>query len=209
MKIRKFIFVALLGLMFSLAAFQVTASAAEADPTTSPAGGTSTALTPDGTGTVIDDVTVNGKEFYTIKAEDGSIFYLIVDRSRNADNVYFLNGVTEDDLMALAQKNGSSVSSSTASGGSVSSGSQKQPSEPTTPPAPAQKSGPNNNTTTIIFVGIGVAVVGGVGFYLKIVKPRKRGKNSDDDDEFDEYEDSNDEDDRSADEEPDDEPEDS
>lgn len=38
------------------------------------------------------------------------MFYLIVDGKRDDNNVYFLNGVTEADLMALAEKSDGSVS---------------------------------------------------------------------------------------------------
>ena len=54
------------------------------------------AFTPDGTGTVVDNATDgDGKEFFTVETADGNIFYLIVDRQRNAEHVYFLNAVTE------------------------------------------------------------------------------------------------------------------
>jgi len=61
-------------------------------------------LTPDGTGTVVDNVvTQNEIEFFTVFTEEGNTFFLVVDRQRNTDNVYLLNAVTEADLMALAE----------------------------------------------------------------------------------------------------------
>ncbi|GHV39613.1 hypothetical protein FACS189490_03510 [Clostridia bacterium] len=61
-------------------------------------------FTPDGTGSVVDNVTeVDGKEFFTVETPDGNTFYLIVDRQRNSENVYLLNAVTEDDLASLAK----------------------------------------------------------------------------------------------------------
>ena len=58
---------------------------------------------PDGTGTVIETATgEDGRVFYTISTPAGNIFYLIIDHSRQANNVYFLNAVTERDLLALA-----------------------------------------------------------------------------------------------------------
>ena len=70
------------------------------------------AFTPDGTGTVLDTATGEGddKQFYTITTEAGNVFYLIIDGKRNDNNVYFLNGVTEADLMALAEKNEGTMS---------------------------------------------------------------------------------------------------
>jgi len=64
-------------------------------------------FTPAGTGTVIDNATDgDGKEFYTIMTPNENVFYLIIDRQREAENVYFLNAVTERDLLALAEQSG-------------------------------------------------------------------------------------------------------
>jgi len=60
-------------------------------------------FTPTGTGTVIDAATdADGKEFYTIITPAENVFYLVIDRQRETENVYFLNAVTEADLLALA-----------------------------------------------------------------------------------------------------------
>ena len=64
----------------------------------------STALTPDGQGTVMDNVSdADGKEFFTITTPAENVFYLVIDRERDGENVYFLNAVTEADLLALAE----------------------------------------------------------------------------------------------------------
>ena len=61
-------------------------------------------FTPEGTGTVLDNATdQDGKEFFTITTADEAVFYLVIDRQRGAENVYFLNAVTVADLMALAE----------------------------------------------------------------------------------------------------------
>ena len=57
-----------------------------------------------GTGTVVDNATdEEGKEFYTITTPDENIFYLVIDKQKTTDNVYFLNAVTEADLLPLAE----------------------------------------------------------------------------------------------------------
>ena len=62
-------------------------------------------FTPDGTGTVVDNATdEDGKEFFTITTADEAVFYLVIDRQRSTENVYFLNAVTVSDLMALAEQ---------------------------------------------------------------------------------------------------------
>ncbi len=69
----------------------------ENKPDTTPRG-----FTPKGNATVVDNVkTQNEKEFFTISTPNENIFYLIVDRARESENVYFLNEVTENDLFSL------------------------------------------------------------------------------------------------------------
>ena len=64
-------------------------------------------FTPDGTGTVVDNATnQDGKEFFTITTAEEAVFYLVIDRQRETENVYFLNAVTVADLMALAESSG-------------------------------------------------------------------------------------------------------
>ena len=64
-----------------------------------------TPFTPDGTGTVVDNATdEDGKEFYTITTADESVFYLVIDKQKTSENVYFLNTVTTDDLLPLAEQ---------------------------------------------------------------------------------------------------------
>ena len=95
--------------LFSLTCMSVTAYAQSDEPaeeTTPPAATETVAkpFTPDGTGTVVDNATdEDGKEFFTITTPSENVFYLIIDRQRTEENVYFLNAVTEKDLLALAE----------------------------------------------------------------------------------------------------------
>ena len=76
--------------------------------------GTGDALTPDGNLTLIDDILQAGafvsdeteraeKQFITVQSKNGNYFYLVIDRSGDTENVYFLNLVDEADLMALME----------------------------------------------------------------------------------------------------------
>jgi len=61
-------------------------------------------FSPDGTGTVLNYATdTDGKEFYTIITPDEHVFYLVIDRQRNTENVYFLDAVSVKDLLSLAE----------------------------------------------------------------------------------------------------------
>lgn len=151
-------------------------------------------FTPDGSGTVIDNVTDgDGKEFFSIGTEDGSVFYLIVDRQRNSDNVYLLNAVTLDDLVALAEKDGKTINGGTSAiqtpeqpDATNNTQQSTQPEPNTEPPGkPTEK----NDTGMYILIGIAVIAVGGLGYYFKIVKGKKNNVPDEDgeDDNNDEY----------------------
>jgi len=142
-------------------------------------------FTPDGTGTVMDNANSgDGKEFFTVSTPEGNVFYLIIDRQRNNDNVYFLNAVTEQDLMALAEP-GDSTPSPLPPTTSVSPEPDGQtPGEQEAVAPPAEKGG---GSTSIILVVIAVIAAGGLGYYFKIVRPKRNA--ADDDDYADEQED--------------------
>ena len=138
-------------------------------------------FTPDGTGTVIDNAASgDGKEFFTVETPDGNVFYLILDRQRNTDNVYLLNAVTEDDLSSLAKPGGGRSVSAVETQSLL-----QEPAPPETAPeqaadsAPAQSGG--SNTGLIVLIVIAVIAAGGAGYYFKIVRPKKQGTVYDDD----------------------------
>jgi hypothetical protein len=155
-------------------------------------------LTPDGTGTVVDNAhDSDGIEFFTIGTEDGNVFYLIIDRQRSTDNVYLLNAVTEEVLISLAEAGGREVA---AAGSTVSAipapelpddpdeEAGQQPPEYETPEpengAPETQGGDNS---MLVIIGIAVLAVGGLGYYFKIVRPKRNSIYDDDDDEEDNY----------------------
>ena len=73
-------------------------------------------FTPTGNMTLIDDffqieaeATENSpqrdKQFITLESKSGNVFYLVIDRNGDQENVYFMNLVDEADLMALIEEN--------------------------------------------------------------------------------------------------------
>lgn len=146
-----------------------------------------TAFTPEGEGTVVDNATdEDGREFFTVTATDGSVYYLIIDRQRGTENVYFLNAVTKDDLTSLAE-DGAETESGIAAPAPQPEESEAQPEdEQEQVEQPAQSEG---NTGTIIFILLIVAIAGGVGYYVKIVKPRRQARQEDEGEYEDELED--------------------
>jgi hypothetical protein len=160
-----------------------------AEDATMPEGG-GNPLTPDGTGTVLDNATDgDGKEFFTAETPDGNVFYIIVDRERESDNVYLLNSVNEDDLASLAKPgDGKPVSAVPTQEPPPTA---EQPAEPTPTPEPEPEKGGAGNTGTIAFIVITAVLFGGAAYYFKIVRPKKDGASDsgyDDSDDFDDDE---------------------
>jgi len=162
-------------------------------------------LTPDGTGTVVDNIVTQSEiEFFTVFTEDGNVFFLVVDRQRNSDNVYLLNAVTEDDLMSLARQGQPPADTSVSVVPApphieLPIGEQVQP--PSSPPSYSE-SGATEEITSAgsgnnwVFITIVIAAVGGSAYYFKIIKGKKSSNMQDDDwdyeDDEDDYIDSDD-----------------
>jgi hypothetical protein len=152
-------------------------------------------FTPAGQASVLDNAhSHDDKEFFTFTTPEGNIFFLIVDRQRDSDNVYFLNAVTERDLLALAEQSGTDMTT----GGIPVSTTPQTPGEQTETPyeeqpnaPPASDSGGGNGT--LIFLLVAAVIAGGVGYYLKIVRPKQQGGNNDYDDEDEDEDDIGDE----------------
>ncbi len=157
------------------------------------------AFTPEGTGTVLDEASGEDgdKQFYTITTEAGNVFYLIVDGKRDSNNVYFLNAVTESDLMALAEKDSGNSASSIPSAeictctekcvaGDVDTacpvcrndlkgctGKEEELSEAEEPAEP-DKPEKGGSVGTVLFIVIALLAVCGAGYYVKIVRPKQQ-----------------------------------
>ena len=162
------------------------------------------AFTPEGTGTVLDTATGEDgdKQFYTITSEDGNVFYLIIDGKRDGNNVYFLNGVTEADLMALAEKSEDTMSAIPAEDvctctdkcvvGEVNTAcpvckndlkgcaGKEKPAETEEPAQAEQPKKDKGSAGTIIFIIIALLAAGGVGYYVKIVRPKQQAEDDED-----------------------------
>lgn len=162
------------------------------------------AFTPEGTGTVLDTATGEDgdKQFYTITTEDGNVFYLIIDGKRDGNNVYFLNGVTEADLMALAEKSEGTMSvipaedvctcTDKCAAGEVDTAcpvckndrkgcaGKEKPAETEEPTQAEQPKKDKGSAGTIISIIIALLAAGGVGYYVKIVRPKQQAEDEED-----------------------------
>ena len=171
-------------------------------------------FTPAGQASVLDNATDgDGKEFYTFITPEENVFYLVIDNQRDSENVYFLNAVTEDDLMALAEKGeksgaGSEIAvpevivctctdkceagmvntSCPVCKNDLSACTGKEQAPPETE-EPAKEDTKKGSGGAFIFVLLAALAVGGAGYYFKIYKPKHDLDDAEDLDELLEDED--------------------
>lgn len=140
---------------------------------------TPTPFTPDGSATVVDNATDgDGKEFYTIQTPNENVFYLVIDKQRTGENVYFLNAVTEQDLMALAATD---AKTETPEPEATPDPAPEATPEPEPTPAPEQKPGGGSMGTILLVLAV-VVIGGGAGWYFKIYRPKHGIPELDEDD---------------------------
>ena len=170
-------------LIFTVPAY---AQSSEPQPETAPAPAeteaepeTQNPFTPDGTGTVVDNATdEDGKEFYTITTADESVFYLVIDKQKTSENVYFLNTVTTDDLLPLAEQGKEPPKEVTP---------EPEPTEPVEEVPESKPEKKDSPLLSLLLIGAVVLAGGGIGYYFKIYKPKHEAPDLEDD--YCEYED--------------------
>jgi len=140
-------------------------------------------FTPNGQATIVDVATdEDGKDFFTFVTPAGNEFFLVIDHQRATDNVFFLNAVTENDLMALAE---------------ISTPEQPAIQPPALPDLgdlededyledePVIEDEDSGNGT-MIFIGFAVVAIGIAGYYVKVIRPKQIG--GIDEDEYEDFE---------------------
>ena len=187
-------------------------------------------LTPDGNLSLIDDIlqdesyfvsdekVVKDKQFITVQTKSGNYFYIIIDRSGDTENVYFLNMVDEADLMALMEGSNSGVTiactcTDKCVAGDVNTAcpvcknnmsecvgkeavsTTPDPDAVTEPDADADKDSENSGSNTgLLLVVLVIALAGGGALYwFKFRKPKADTKGSADLNDYDYGEDEDDE----------------
>ena len=153
-------------------------------------------ITPDGNLTLVDDLDYSsraGLQFMTVTSKDGHVFYIVIDRTANSENVYFLNQVDAADLMALMndeQKEDylkeQEVKQQEQQQTTVTPAQQETqaPSETEQPAQTEAEKQPLNNSMVMIavFGVIGIGVI--AAYYFLKIKPKKNGSSIDEDREF-------------------------
>ena len=168
------------------------------------------ALSEDGKG---EDMNL-GKEFYTIEAASGKVFYLIIDRDGEEELVYFLTEITENDLLNVTTDNSETLPKNSAALESqipitesalpnnntdyeetheveTPTETLEEPEEPTEEEPTEEPTEPvkSNPLVGYLIMGILGAGVIGAAYYFKVVKKKQDGDFVEDEDEEDDDED--------------------
>ena len=166
-------------------------------------------LTPDGNLEIVDDIVQEDKQFITVKSRSGAEFHIVIDRSRDSDNVYFLNQVDDVDLFALLEEDSaaSCLCKEKCVVGSVNSDclvcrmdmkscagkSVETKVEQTTPDSKPAETVKKQNILPVILI-VGVIGSGAVVGFLKLKKNKPKSSpapdfdDDTDDEDFVEYE---------------------
>ena len=149
-------------------------------------------LTPKGNAQLVDDVSDNENlQFITVTARDGNVFYFVIDKGAQSENVYFLNTVDESDLEALVEKSDKKPTATakpeqtenTAETDSTENDKRNTDSKTEKTEQQEQNRQKNNSGWFIILALAAAAGIG--GYYYKVILPKKKLEQADDLDDFD------------------------
>ena len=154
-------------------------------------------LTPSGNMSLVDNVNESDKEnldFMTVTSKDGHVFYIVIDHSGNAENVYFLNQVDETDLMvlmtdeekkAIEENAGTETDTEKAVTPTVKTDSEETDTDQaaTSDKQDVVSNAMNNNLIMgAVFGAIGLVLIG--AYYFLKIRPKKKDSSIEDDLEF-------------------------
>ena len=149
-------------------------------------------LTPKGNAQLVDDVSDNENlQFITVTARDGNVFYFVIDKGAQSENVYFLNTVDESDLEALVEQSDKKPiatakpeqTENTAETDSTENDKKNTDSKTKKSEQPEQNRQKNNSG---LFIVLALAAAVGIGgYYYKVILPKKKLDQADDLDDFD------------------------
>ena len=146
-------------------------------------------LTPKGNAQLVDNVLDNENlQFITVTARDGNVFYFVIDKGAQSENVYFLNTVDESDLEALVEKSDkkpTATAKQEQTENTAETDSTDNDTKDKTEKSEQQEQNRQKNNSGL-FVILALAAAAGIGgYYYKVILPKKKLEQADDLDDFD------------------------
>ena len=149
-------------------------------------------LTPKGNAQLADDVSDNENlQFITVTTRDGNVFYFVIDKGAQSENVYFLNTVDESDLEALVEKSDKKPTATAkpeqtenTAETDLTENYTKDKKDKTEKSEQQEQNRQKNNSG--LFIILALAAAAGIGgYYYKVILPKKKLEQADDLDDFD------------------------
>ena len=149
-------------------------------------------LTSKGNAQLVDDISDNENlQFITVTARDGNVFYFVIDKGAQSENVYFLNTVDESDLEALALKSDKKPTATAkpehtenTAETDLTENDKKNTDSKTEKTEQPEQNRPKNNSG--LFIILALAAAAGIGgYYYKVILPKKKLEQADNLDDFD------------------------
>ncbi len=131
-----------------------------------------------GNGELLDDITDDEtKQFLTVQTKNGNTFFMVIDRSRNSENVYMLSLIDECDLAEFIEEEKAEP---------VEEKPEVIVEEPKTEPVqeelqPQPEKGGMGMGALLTIILLGAGGVGGY-YYFKILKPKREEEEAESED---------------------------
>lgn len=131
-----------------------------------------------GNGQLVDDISDDEtKQFLTIQTKNGNTFFMVLDRSRNTENVYMLSLIDENDLADFLEETGQEPETEAPpieipepeTVAETEAGAEETEQEP-------EESGMNVGA----LLALALLLIGGIGgyYYFRVIKPKKEEEDS-------------------------------
>lgn len=131
-----------------------------------------------GNGQLLDDITDDDtKQFLTVQTKNGNTFFMVIDRSRNSENVYMLSLVDERDLAEFIEEEEPEPAEEKPA--VIVEEPKPEPVQEEIQPEPEKGGMGMGAVFTILLLGAGC--VGGY-YYFKIWKPKREEEDAESED---------------------------
>ena len=126
----------------------------------------------------------DSRQFITFKTKDEKMFYLIIDHDKEQDNVKLLTDVKESDLESLVkEKDKTSVVKQEDLQVNLDKSDETIKQEE----VKKEESKTKSSLGSYIILGIVILVIIGIGYYFKVVKPKKDKEKYNEEEEEDDF----------------------